>query len=253
LPNGNEAGSGAYDPNDPNAPQGGAAASSPASAYQIPLTPATFPNFIPGYSNYANLGAQMQDTMGMPSRYAQGWTWGNGAGRYAFGSGAPYGDPSGRNAPWYVTGANGQGGGYPNPGTTMGQGQSQVPAGQPGAFTGGGLLNPGSPNGVGTNTGIPGGSGLLTGGAPGGGQAPVGAPPAGMSASQAAMKQAMNQKQSQALSLMPQYQAQAPGAAQASFLAQHPMFTQQAMLKGLLSPQTINGLMQGGAPYVRQA
>jgi hypothetical protein len=110
----------------------------PSAKFTIPIPAATFPNFVPGYDGgYANLGAQIQDALGMASRYSNASTWGNGAGRYAYGSGAPYGDPSGRNAPWYVTGANGAAGHYPNPGTILGQGVSTIPAGQPGAYTGG--------------------------------------------------------------------------------------------------------------------
>jgi hypothetical protein len=117
--------------------QGPAATQQAPRGLLAPRTAATFPNFVhPDVFGYDNIFAQMQDAMGMPSRYSQSPFWGNGAGRYAYGSGAPYGNPAGRNAPWYVTGANGQGGQYPNPGTILGQGQSTVPPGQPGANTG---------------------------------------------------------------------------------------------------------------------
>lgn len=83
-------------------------------AWQLaPLQPATFPNYWPAIrqdQGYDNLFAQMQDSLRVPETYGGSWPWGNGAGRYAFGTGAPYGQPAGRNAPWFVTGANGLGG-----------------------------------------------------------------------------------------------------------------------------------------------
>jgi hypothetical protein len=114
-----------------------------------PRTAATYPDFVhPNQlaNGYANMAAQIQDAMSMPSRYPSSPFWGNGAGRFAYGTapyGTPaYGNPAGRNAPWYVTGANGQGGQYPNPGTILGQ-PPQIPGGLLGGTPkqGGGVLN----------------------------------------------------------------------------------------------------------------
>lgn len=71
---------------------------------------------------YADANAQLQDALGMSSRYATGWPWGNKAGRYSFANGAAQppggllGGGGGQGAPGSATPPQ-TGGGLPAPGT----------------------------------------------------------------------------------------------------------------------------------------